>query len=507
MHTTKASSGKYYLSPKAGLPSIKSSTFLKTQNRSEIVTAEDQQKRIRNLINEVRNGGILSPDAILISKSELNRIKSSTNFYTKEELIQQKRLLEEQNEKQQAAAKAKKQRMMEIEAEKRKMVPPTDIELEKLEYDEQLRERAVTLQDEEMDDVKHMNQMMLYAKVVTIRDKQLLEKDAIRKKNKQEERRRDLTLELGRLQKVQFYEELDRKNMAEQKKSAMATVEQMKERELKRQHEKEEREKEGQDMLKKIKEIQLEDSKTALEKKREQKELLDLIYEANKKVISQKQEKIILEKEEEERIVKYNKEKAQKEADYQREQERIKDMKEKEIIKLRKLQEKAADRQAEVDAIRAKRASEQADRLAREKEKRDAETKARQNRELNEVRYQQRLEKEHRLQEQARQERDEFERIVTNQKFERELEVRNENEKALRVVDHANQLKKQIAINEEKKKQASRELLEEGRKIKEKLANEKGKLENIKSAKLAQLSTYDIPVKYTSELARKKMAF
>ena len=27
--------------------------------------------------------------------------------------------------------------------------------------------------DEEMDDVKHMNQMVLYSKVVTIRDKQL----------------------------------------------------------------------------------------------------------------------------------------------------------------------------------------------------------------------------------------------------------------------------------------------------------------------------------------------
>ncbi len=116
-------------------------------------------------------------------------------------------------------------------------------------------------------------------------------------------------------------------------------------------------------------------------------------------------------------------------------------------------------------------------------------------------------EKEQRLQEQARQNRDEFERIVHNQKFERELEIRNETEKALRVVDHANQLKKQIAINEEKKKQGQRELLEEGRKIKEKLANEKNKIENIKSAKLAKLLNYDIPFKYTSELARKKIAF
>jgi hypothetical protein len=29
--------------------------------------------------------------------------------------------------------------------------------------------------DEDLDDVKHMNQMMLYSKVVTIRDKQLQE--------------------------------------------------------------------------------------------------------------------------------------------------------------------------------------------------------------------------------------------------------------------------------------------------------------------------------------------
>jgi hypothetical protein len=44
---------------------------------------------------------------------------------------------------------------------------------------------------------------------------------------------------------------------------------------------------------------------------------------------------------------------------------RIKDEKEKEIQRLRELQEKASDRQSELDALRAKRAIEANERAAR----------------------------------------------------------------------------------------------------------------------------------------------
>lgn len=112
-----------------------------------------------------------------------------------------------------------------------------------------------------------------------------------------------------------------------------------------------------------------------------------------------------------------------------------------------------------------------------------------------------------RLQEQAKQERDEFQRIVQNQKLERDLELRMEQEKKERINDHADQLKKQIAINEEKKKQGKREFLEEGKKIKDNLSNEKRLLEGIKSDKLTELTSYGIPNKYTAELARKRIVF
>lgn len=52
---------------------------------------------------------------------------------------------------------------------------------------------------------------------------------------------------------------------------------------------------------------------------------------------------------------------------------RIRDEKERETAKLREAQEKANDRQSEIDALRAKRAMEKAEREARLKEKRDAE--------------------------------------------------------------------------------------------------------------------------------------
>jgi len=49
-------------------------------------------------------------------------------------------------------------------------------------------ERAKDMMDENMDDVKHMNQMMLYSKVVTIRDAQIQEKRQVQAEKEEEEK-------------------------------------------------------------------------------------------------------------------------------------------------------------------------------------------------------------------------------------------------------------------------------------------------------------------------------
>ena len=67
--------------------------------------------------------------------------------------------------------------------------------------------------DEEIDDVKHMNQMVLYSKVVTIRDKQLEENKVLEQKWVDEQKRLDLMMEIERLKKLQVLEEREKKRV------------------------------------------------------------------------------------------------------------------------------------------------------------------------------------------------------------------------------------------------------------------------------------------------------
>merc|ERR1711963_641935 len=48
--------------------------------------------------------------------------------------------------------------------------------------------RAKQMLDEDMDDVKHMNQMMLYSKIVTIRDAQIQEKRHVQAEKEEKDR-------------------------------------------------------------------------------------------------------------------------------------------------------------------------------------------------------------------------------------------------------------------------------------------------------------------------------
>ena len=79
------------------------------------------------------------------------------------------------------------------------------------------------------------------------------------------------------------------------------------------------------------------------------------------------------EREEDLKIVRYNADRIAKEEAQAAEERLIKAEKELEIQRLRELQERAADRQGEIDALRAKRAFEDGERRARREEKEKAE--------------------------------------------------------------------------------------------------------------------------------------
>lgn len=205
------------------------------------------------------------------------------------------------------------------------------------------------------------------------------------------------------------------------------------------------------------------------------------------------------------KIFRYNQEKAAAEAAKAEEARRLALEKEAELARLREMQEKAADRQSEIDALRAKRAREESERQDRQKEIAQKEKIARQAKEMDVVRKRQFLEREQMMAEQAKAERDDFLRIIERQKEDEMKERALEDEKKNALKAHANVIRKQIEKNTEVKKQERLDYLEEGKRVRQKLEDERLKVEQIKQQKLAGIQQLGIEPKYQTELAKKKI--
>jgi|Transcript_2235 hypothetical protein len=103
--------------------------------------------------------------------------------------------------------------------------------------------------DEEHDDVKHMNQMTLYAKVVTIRDKQLEENKELESEWVAEQKRLDLMMEIERLKALKAEDEREALRQEAKRRGAAVIIEQIKEREQQRLKERELLEREQEQMV------------------------------------------------------------------------------------------------------------------------------------------------------------------------------------------------------------------------------------------------------------------
>lgn len=228
--------------------------------------------------------------------------------------------------------------------------------------------------------------MMLYSKVVTIRDKQLEEAKRLEAEWVEEQKRLDLMMEIERLKSLKLQGEREVKRKDAQKQGSLVIIDQIKERELERIKEQEMREREMMQMIRQSEQLKEEEQKMVLHKKERALKMMGEVEEANRRAIEVKDQRKKEEKDLEQQIVEYNRAKAQREEEQQAEYKRVKEEKEREVARLRELQEKAADRQAEIDALRAKRAFEEGERQARDKERRDLEHKQNVLRELEDAR-------------------------------------------------------------------------------------------------------------------------
>lgn len=230
---------------------------------------------------------------------------------------------------------------------------------------QRLRDEAVL---NSMDEVKDMNKMVAYAKAAYIRERQIEERKAINGVKCDEEKRKDLMMEIERAKGLAVDEEAAIKRKATAIVGKEVIIGQIQEREFERMKEKEQLAKEGEDMLRKLKQREIEEIEEAERKVIRQREIFEQMIEENKSQVEIREIKGQEEKAMNERIMQYILKKQEKEDNDRIEKLRLRQEKEHETNKLREKQEKAQDRNKELDELLARRAVEKSEREFRKKE-------------------------------------------------------------------------------------------------------------------------------------------
>merc|ERR1719331_3392968 len=150
-------------------------------------------------VSKEQMANLLGADSVVMSNTELRRLKESATVITPQEAAAQAKQKADAKAGTMAAARARKQKIISMEAERKKNEAKSDLEMEAIEKDKHQLSRADFLVDEQRDDVKRMNQFVRYAKCSTIRDAQLEE----------EEMRLDEVMEDERVRAVELYEQRD----------------------------------------------------------------------------------------------------------------------------------------------------------------------------------------------------------------------------------------------------------------------------------------------------------
>merc|ERR1712187_21879 len=214
-------------------------------------------------IDRSSSAGAHKADAVVIAASELNRLRDNAKLLTKEEELEQKRIQEAAYAERMAKSVARKEKIRQMEEERKKNVLLADKENNGRAQKNSVLERAKQMLDEDMDDVKHMNQMMLYSKVVTIRDAQIQEKRNVQAEKEEEERQLDAMMEIERLKALRMYEEREKARLESQRSGAKVIIEQIKDRQSQRMREEEQRDQERAFILKQIEALKYEEVEQA----------------------------------------------------------------------------------------------------------------------------------------------------------------------------------------------------------------------------------------------------
>lgn len=445
-------------------------------------------------------------DSVVINSGELDRIRRQTRVVTDSERLSQEKAVESQKAERLEKARVRKERMLKRERELRDRAPElSDAEKDAIRANREAADRARRAKEEEHDDVKRMNQMMLYAKCVTIRDAQLKEKARQAAKAKEDALELDHQMEAERVRALRAYEAREAARLAEQKAGAATIVGQMEARERRRMAEREQKEQEARAMVEELRAREERELEAKRQKAAAGQELLREVMEANNAQALAKQAKKQQEIDEDLRIAEYLRARDRREAEIEAEAAAARAEKDRVAARLLAQQQRAADKRGEVDELRAKRYQETKDREWRARERAAAEKRAARADELREAREQQRRDKERKLVEAAMHDHEEFMAMQKHQEAARQQDIARREAAKQSKVTMRDELLEQITLREEIQRAERERLNEESRRASAPDNAERVRLEQIKREKLQQLEREGVPEKYRVEIARQKL--
>ena len=171
------------------------------------------------------------------------------------------------------------------------------------------------------------------------------------------------------------------------------------------------------------------------------------------------------------------------------------------------MQEKAQDRQAQMDEVKAKRAYEESEKLCRQKEADDRRKLEKSKQHLEEARKKQFSDKDTMLTQAAKKERDLFLKQCAEIKAAEDAEREQIEHKKRVLLNHKVALNAQMTKNEVQRKLEEAAMKDEGRKLREELEDVRQNILLIKDDKLRYLDQLQIAEKFKVELQTKKVSF
>ena len=367
---------------------------------------------------------------------------------------------------------------------------------ESISNNKKILEKAKKYFEENLDEVKEMNKLVLYAKMASIRDKQIEEQKRIKQQNKKFEEKMDLIYELERLKEYQKNKIKEEQRIKTIQQGGNIIKEQINYNLIQKLKAKEEINKENIQNLIRIKRYNEEEEKKIYEAKKIKQKLILYIEESNKKFLENKNIQKEKEIEEEKKLIEYNKKKAKEEEINLLNKKKLMKIKELELAKIREKQKKSNDIKSYLDDLIMKRSFEHSDKLARIKEKNELIQKKKIldelikcNKQIIEVKRLQKME-------QATFDREEYFKNVKKMEKEIEKDKAKMKEKKMKLKEHNYLLQKMIKENEDKRKLKRREILEEGRIIKQNNERYYKRIEEIKKEKIKELELLNINPEY-----------